>query len=68
MPGVLDANPELVLYRRGVELARTSGTGTNDALTQTLAAGTYLLEVYEASNVEGPAPRGDTCFDVTVGP
>jgi hypothetical protein len=68
VPAVADANPELVLYRRGVELARTSGTGTNDALTQALAAGTYLLEVYEASNVTGPAPRGDTCFDVTVGP
>jgi hypothetical protein len=68
VPGTTDANPELVLYRRGVELARTAGTGTNDALTQSLAAGTYLLEVYEASNVAGPVARGDTCFEVSVGP
>jgi hypothetical protein len=68
VPEMPDANPELVLYRRGVELARTSGSGTSDALTQSLEAGTYLLEVYEASNVAGPVPRRDTCFDVTVGP
>ncbi len=66
--GVPDANPELVLYGRGVELARTSATGTSDALTRALTSGTYLLEVYEASNVAGPVPRGSTCFDVSVGP
>ncbi|MCC6173276.1 MAG: hypothetical protein IT481_14740 [Gammaproteobacteria bacterium] len=60
-------DPDIVLYAAGVERGRAedvvSGTET---LTLPLQAGTYVAEIYEYSNVEGTAPRGNECFDVTL--
>jgi hypothetical protein len=60
-------DPDIVLYAAGVERGRaeeeTSGT---EILTLPLPAGTYVAEVYEYSNIQGTAPRGSECFDVTL--
>ncbi len=67
--GTAPTDPDLVLYAAGVERARAEGSenGT-EALTVTgLAPGTYVLEVYEFSNVDpSGTPRGTTCFDVSL--
>jgi hypothetical protein len=71
-------DPDIVLFRQGVELAR-SEDGTPDTETldsadglTALGAGRYLIEVYDADNVFGPLlgidQTGETCFDVTVSP
>lgn len=60
-------DPDIVLYAAGVERGRAEGsTSGSETLTLALLAGSYVAEVYEYSNVAGVAPRGDTCFDVTL--
>jgi hypothetical protein len=60
-------DPDIVLYAAGVERGRADGSASGtETLTQALPAGTYVAEIYEYSNVEGTAPRGDQCFDLTL--
>lgn len=66
-----DSDADVILYRRGLELDRGEAIG-DDQLSLNLEAGTYLIEVYESSNVYGdlfdPPPFGDICIDVTLSP
>ncbi len=74
------ADPDFVLWQRGVDQCPLSGacsgtddsaaTGREEATYTNRPAGTYVLEVYECSNLgercrPGPA-RGDTTIQVTV--
>jgi hypothetical protein len=60
-------DPDIVLYAAGVERGRAEGeTSGTEVLTLPLPAGTYVAEVYEFSNIQGTAPRGLECFDVTL--
>ena len=58
----------MVLYAAGVQRARAeSTTAGSETLTATsLPTGTYVLELYEYSNVAGGTARGDTCFTVQL--
>ncbi len=67
------SDPDMFLFGAGVELASAdSGVANSETLTRSgLAAGTYILEVYEFSNLEpsagpGGAARGNTCFNVQL--
>jgi hypothetical protein len=66
--GTAPTDPYLVLYAAGVERARAE-SADNGAKTLTvtgLDAGTYVLEVYEFSNIDPSATaRGTTCFNVS---
>ena len=67
--GTSPSDPDLVLYSAGAERTRAEGTANGaETLTQAgLAAGTYILEVYEFSNVDPSATaRGNTCFNVQL--
>jgi len=60
-------DPDIVLYAAGVERGRAEGeTSGSETLTLPLQAGTYVAEIFEASNIYGTAPRGKECFDVTL--
>ena len=63
-----DADPDVFVYRAGSILAFGDATGLADsALLNSAAPGTYLIEVYEYSNVDTSAgARGETCIDVTL--
>lgn len=62
------SDPDMVLYAAGVQRARAeSTTAGSETLTATsLPTGTYVLELYEYSNVAGGTARGDTCFTVQL--
>jgi hypothetical protein len=65
---VAGGDPDIVLYRDGVEVARAEALG-NDTLTATASvARPYIIEVYEAANVVPNSPVGSktTCIDVGV--
>lgn len=67
--GTAVSDPDLVLLSAGVERVRAESPADNvETLTQAgLAAGTYILEVYEFSNVDPSATaRGNTCFNVQL--
>ncbi|MCP5472938.1 MAG: hypothetical protein H7A18_12845 [Sinobacteraceae bacterium] len=60
-------DPDIVLYAAGVERGRAESSASgSETLTLPLPAGTYVAEIYEYSNIEGTAPRGNECFDVTL--
>jgi len=60
-------DPDIILYAAGVERGRAESQASGiETLTLPLQAGTYVAEIYEYSNVEGTAPRGNECFDVTL--
>lgn len=65
--GPAGSDPDIALYSAGQQRGLAEGTASSvETLTVTgLAAGTYVIEVYEYSNL-GTAPRGDTCFDLQV--
>mgnify|MGYP006781740393 CR=1 FL=1 len=63
-------DPDLVLYKNGfLDIAETTTDGL-ETLTRTLAAGEYVIEVYEWSHIDpsysAAERRGDTCFNVSV--
>ena len=63
------SDPDLVLYAAGVERARAELTtaGTETLTASSLSAGTYVVELYEYSNVAPNATaRGTTCFNVQL--
>jgi len=60
-------DPDIVLYAAGVERGRAEAEASGtETLTLPLPAGTYVAEIYEFSNIQGTAPRGLECFDVTL--
>jgi PKD repeat protein len=62
-------DPDIVLYQAG-EIARSESSAANqEDLVRALAAGDYVIEVYEYSHIEDPTsgtPRGRTCYNVTI--
>ena len=67
--GPTGSDPDLVLYAMGVEKARAESTtsGSETLAVSNLGAGTYVVELYEYSNIaKGAVARGDTCFDVQL--
>ena len=65
--GPAGSDPDLALYSAGVQRGLAEGTAASaeTLAVSGLAAGTYVIEVYEYSNL-GSAPRGETCFDLQV--
>jgi hypothetical protein len=65
--GPAGSDPDLALYGSGQQRGLAEGTAASaeTLAVSGLAAGTYVIEVYEFSNL-GSAPRGDTCFDLQV--
>jgi len=66
-----DPDPDFVLYRNGFLDAADGGTPNVEELTPVggLAAGDYVIEVYEFSHVDpstNAARRGVTCMNVSV--
>jgi PKD repeat protein len=61
-------DPDIVLYRSGLFEVGWSEDANVETLTRTLAAGDYVIEVYEYSHIEdgATARRGVTCFNVSV--
>ena len=67
----LNTDPDLILFRDGVkkasaEMSTPRGSPGSETLTATgQPAGTYVLEVYESSNVDSSPPKqNSTCFNV----
>jgi len=56
-------DPDFYVYNRG-EFVFNSEVVGNESATETLEIGSYVIDVYEYSNVEGNAK--DTCIDVTL--
>jgi hypothetical protein len=65
--GPAGSDPDLALYSAGAQRGLAEGTAAaaETLAVSGLAAGTYVIEVYEYSNL-GNSPRGDTCFDLQV--
>jgi hypothetical protein len=65
--GPAGSDPDLALYSAGQQrgLAESTAASVETLVITGLAAGAYVIEVYEYSNLGG-APRGDTCFDLQV--
>lgn len=62
-------DPDIVLYRNGFLAAADSDTANEETLTRSLAAGDYVIEVYEFSHVDPSSSatrRGVTCMNVSV--
>jgi hypothetical protein len=64
--GPAGSDPDIVLYSLGVERGRADGDASGtETLAPALGAGSYVVEVYEYSNINpSGTPRGDTCFDL----
>lgn len=63
--GPAGSDPDLILHQRGILEIAQLDSDRDQTLERTLAAGDYVLEVYEYSNTTD-FPRGRTCFDVTM--
>ncbi len=66
---VAPSDPDLLLYGAGVlrGTAESLGNGVETLTVPTLPPGSYVLEVYEFSNINpGGGGRGDTCFDLLL--
>ena len=60
-------NPDVVIYRLGLEVGRGGGSGNESLTLSSMPASTYLLDVYEAGNVQPGAPGvGSACIDVSI--
>lgn len=59
--------PRMNIYQRGQRMSGSNRTA-NDMLSanRRLSAGTYILEIYEATNIEHGNGGGLACFDVRV--
>jgi len=58
-------DPDLELFGAGLIDSAESSTNNSETLTRSLAAGTYVVEVYEYSNTTS-TPKGLTCFNVAI--
>ena len=56
-------DPDLVVYQAG-EIEFASQANGNESTTRQLSAGTYVMDIYEYSNVDGDGK--DTCIDFTL--
>lgn len=65
--GTGTADPDLVLYGSGslIALANTDTSNVQTLTQSNLAAGDYVIEVYEYSNTQ-TTPAGKTCFTVSI--
>jgi hypothetical protein len=65
-----DPDPDIVLWRNGFLAVSEEAVPDEELLTGTLAAGEYVIEVYEWSHVDPTYSdlqrRGVTCFNVSV--
>lgn len=66
-------DPDVVVWRRGQVVAFANAVGSQESLPMagqaplSLAAGTYVIEVFEYSHTDAAEPqRGRTCINVTV--
>lgn len=71
--GTPPPDPDIYLWRRGQLLAIADAVGVQEILPMagqsplTLAAGTYVIEVFEYSHTDAAEPqRGRTCINVSV--
>jgi len=61
-------DPDIVVWRRGQVVGFTNGVGAQESMSlPSLAAGTYVIEVFEYSHTDAAEPqRGRTCINVSV--
>jgi hypothetical protein len=66
-------DPDVIVWRRGQVVAFANAIGNQESLPMagqpplSLAAGTYVIEVFEYSHTDAAEPqRGRTCINVTV--
>ena len=66
-------DPDVIVWRRGQVVAFANAVGSQESLPMagqaplSLAAGTYVIEVFEYSHTDAAEPqRGRTCINVTV--
>ena len=62
-------DPDIVLYRNGLLEVADGEAADEETLTRSLAAGDYVIEVYEYSHVDPSSSatrRGVTCMNVSV--
>ncbi|MEQ1715459.1 MAG: hypothetical protein ABL907_05665, partial [Hyphomicrobium sp.] len=61
-------DPDIVVWRRGQVVGFSNGVGAQELLSGlSLAAGTYVIEVFEYSHTDTAEPqRGRTCINVSV--
>jgi len=58
-------DPDFVVYQRGVRQFISQADG-DESTSQTLAAGKYVIEVYEFSNADPNGSGKDTCIDIAI--
>ncbi|NNF67383.1 MAG: hypothetical protein HKM98_07725, partial [Gammaproteobacteria bacterium] len=63
--GPSDGDPDIVLHSGGFITAFEAFGQTETSPSVSMTAGSYVVEVYEFSNLTD-SPRGDTCIDVSV--
>ncbi|HEU4618610.1 MAG TPA: hypothetical protein VFV10_11235 [Gammaproteobacteria bacterium] len=83
MPGGATADPDMVLHQRGTVVkswgppdpsacTTSNPAGCRESFSRLLAAGDYVLEVYEWTNTQDRdadrPPIGRTCFNVAITP
>jgi len=72
LTGTPAADPSIALWRRGLVDSSDATSGTTEIFnTSTLTAGTYIIEVADASHIstdDQTIRRGDTCMTVSVAP
>lgn len=56
-------DPDLYVYQQGALIFNSEEVG-NESTSQTLQTGTFVMDVYEFSNIQGTAK--DTCIDLTL--
>jgi len=56
-------DPDFSVYQNGSRVFVSESDG-NESITQTLSAGSYIMDVYEFSNIQGEVR--DTCINVTL--
>jgi len=64
--GSMTTDPDFFVFEDGNFIAVAEGTANgSETLTQTLAAGEYLIEAFEFTNTNDSGGR-DACFNFTV--
>jgi len=65
--GLSSSDPDLALYRNGLNVGRAeSFTANSETLTVNAAAGDYVLDVFEFKYTSSSATPRTTCYDVAV--
>src|SRR5690606_28806248 len=61
------ADPDLIIFKHGVEIIRADSSQINlESVSTPLAAGQHLLEVFDWHHRRENSASGTTCFDVQV--